>query len=165
MDYLEYKKVVESSLNALRLPPRTSESGDYQFTTAGISVYAWTFEWVVKFSDNKYLRVWEQYARVRGLQESRRVRFSFHYGPIPQDNSNGEIRYTPSDPVDIRIDDYRSPAHLHLGAPLPHYEQRDVIGLNLADLSMIAFIRTVLKHRRTGRPIDKILKLKIRSSD
>jgi hypothetical protein len=161
VDYLEYKRVTETALGALRLPPDCSV-GDYIFMRAGISVQAWSFEWIVKFADRKYLRVWEEYGRVPGLQESRRTRFSFHYGPVPDGYVDGEIQYAHDDPVCIRIDNHCSSAHLHLHDPLPHYKQSEVIGLSLVDLTMLSFVKSILKHRRNGISIKRVLNLRIK---
>lgn len=126
------------------------------------TLYAWTFEWVLEFSATRYIRVWEQYGRVPGLQESRRVRFAFHYGPITGRDGSGNIVHAFGDPVDIRVDDFNSPAHLHFQGPKPHYYQESVLGLELSNLDMIAFIKAVLRHRKSGKPLDKILKFRIR---
>lgn len=124
-------------------------------------MYAWTFEWVLEFSANKYMRVWEQYGRVPGLQEARRVRFAFHYGPITSRDNSGKIERYYGDPVDIRVDDFNTPAHLHFQEPQQHHRQENVLGLELSSLGMMVFIKAVLKHRKSGKPLDKILKFRI----
>lgn len=165
MDYLQYKQSVETAIENLKLPTDCSRVGEPLFRPA--TLYAWIFEWVLEFESAKYIRVWEQYGRCAGLQESRRARFAFHYGLIPKKDGNGKILRDDGDPVDIRIDDYETgqggvQAHLHYGAPQPHYRQESVVGLQLADLEMFAFIKAVLKHRKSGKTLAKILKFRIK---
>jgi hypothetical protein len=121
----------------------------------------WTFHWNLIFTDNKYLRIWEHHGKKSGLQDSCRVRFTFHYGLRLKPGLNGIPIYEPSDPVDIRIDDIHEPAHIHYGQQEPRYPQDKVKGLQLDSLDMFTFARAIFRHRETGRPIAVTLGFKL----
>lgn len=113
------------------------------------------------FTDNKYIRIWEDHCRVKGLQESRRARMAYHYGPVPKLDASGIPIYVATAPVDIRIDNSAQRIHLHFAAPEPHIFQENVAKLDLAKLDMFTFVRGIFKHRSTGKPLDKVLGFKI----
>ncbi len=155
MDFLEFRRKFDNGRSKLRLPTDCSEVVERELTFS--TLYCWTLRWMLAFPDPKYLRIWEHYNKVAGLQESRRDRFVCHYGPIVNRDEDGVPRYQPQDAVDIRIDNVNRSPHLHYGAPDPHYPQKRVKGLDLGAIDMFAFVRAILKHRRTGLAINKIL--------
>lgn len=113
------------------------------------------------FTDNKYIRVWEDYCRVKGLQDSRRARLAYHYGPVPRVDPNGIPNYIPSDPVDIRIDNSCQKIHMHFGAPNPHIFQERIQKLDLEKTEIFTFVQGIFRHRSTGKTLDKTFGFKI----
>src|SRR4051794_6095597 len=104
-DALAFEKWVDAKFKSLKFP-EDAEVKDPVFETPGLNF--WTYERIVKFPD-KHIRVWEHYSKKKGLQLSSRNGFSFHYGTLAADPED----YESDDPVDIRIDNSGSPAHLH----------------------------------------------------
>jgi hypothetical protein len=101
------------------------------------------------------------------IGESRRSQFVYHYGVLtrfvpggaPELDEWGVPRYHSSDPVDIRIDNScpGRKVHLHYGAPTPHYQQEQIVGLELSKLNMFSFIEAIIRHRQKGRAIIDVL--------
>jgi hypothetical protein len=58
--------------------------------------------------------------------------------------------------VDIRIDDVGRPVHLHYEQPDPHHDQSVVKGLELSNLDMFEFLKGIISHRKTKKPLDKV---------
>lgn len=112
------------------------------------------------FPDN-YIQIREFHQKVAKLQESQRVKFSYHYGPIVQLEKNGIPTWNPSDPVEIRIDNSDQPVHLHYRAQEPHYSQDKVRDLALSDLDMFTFVKAIFRHRKSGHPIHKTLHFRV----
>jgi hypothetical protein len=50
---------------------------------------------------------------------------------------------------------------MHYQAPDPHYAQESIKGLTLESLDMLAFVRAVFQHRKSGKPISEILGFQI----
>jgi hypothetical protein len=160
VDYVNFKARFDDAYAKLKLPPDCTEEITPTATNPGI--YNWTFDWLLVFKDdNRYLRAPERYGKVAGLQLSRRIAFTFHYGPIIQRDVNGKLIWQNTDSVDIRIDKIRGEVHMHYQAPNPHYGQGSIQGLTLESVDMLKFVRAVLQHRRSGKPLDEILGFKI----
>ena len=156
MDPLSFRRKFDKTHADLELPLDCVEQKPP--TTVNSRLFSWTFDWVLVFkSDNKYLRVRESYEKVAGLLMSRRLGFTFHYGPIVKQDANGDIIYQSSDPVDIRIDKSRGRSHMHYQAPQPHHGQEHVKGMTLDSIDMFKFIRAVFQHRKSGKDISEIL--------
>lgn len=161
MDYFLFTREFDKAHAKLKLPPDCTEVQPP--TTIPWGLCFWKFEWVLVFNtDNKYLRVWEEYSKVTGLLLSRRLRFVLHYGPIVGRDQDGNIIRDDKDPVEIRVDNTRGQAHMHYQAPEPHHPQENVEGIDLEALDKFAFIKAILEHRRTGKPLDRILRFKVR---
>lgn|SRR5208337_3491294 len=159
-DYLNFRRKFDQSYGKLKLPPCCVELKPP--TASNVHLYSWAFDWVLVFADdNKYLRVRESHEKVAGLDLSRRMGFVFHYGPIAQRDTDGSIIRQSNDPVDIRIDNSRGRVHMHYRAPDPHYGQENIKGLTLGSLGMLAFVRAVFQHRKSGKPISEILGFQI----
>jgi len=159
-DYLSFRRRFDQSYGKLKLPLGCVEQKPP--TASNKHLYSWTFDWVLVFTDdNKYLRVRESHEKVAGLDLSRRMGFVFHYGPIVQRDTDGNIIRQSNDPVDIRIDNSRGHVHMHYQAPDPHYAQESIKGLTLESLDMLAFVRAVFQHRKSGKPISEILGFQI----
>lgn len=171
MDYLEFERRLNSEQSQLKLPEDSRVlAGPGCINPTQL---LWTFVWSVHFtSDNKYMRVWELYDKISKLiAMSRRTQFVFHYGPIMQFDGKGapivdelgSPKYTRLDPVDIRIDTScrGGRAHLHYGAPEPHYRQEQVEGLQLDSLDAFAFARGILRHRECAQPLNKIFGFRV----
>jgi hypothetical protein len=160
VDYLEFKKWFTHNVSVLKRPKDCSE------LVAPVSIPVgnlfWTFDWVLAFSDKKYLRIRERYESKPGMiGESYRVAFAYHYGTLLGSDNNGRPIYQPKDPVDIRIDCGSQDVHLHYLAPNPHLSQDRIIGLDLHSLDMFRFIKAIFRHRTRGVAIDKTLKFRI----
>jgi hypothetical protein len=159
-DYLQFKRRFDQSHVKLKLPPDCVEQTPP--TASNVHLYSWMFDWVVVFnSDNKYLRVRESHDKVGGLAHSRRLGFVFHYGPIVQRDVDGNIVWKSGDPLDIRIDTSGGAVHLHYQDPAPHHPQANVKGLSLNSIDVFKFVRAVLQHRRSGKPLNEILGFQI----
>jgi len=162
VDYLEFLRWFRQQKGALKFPKDCTEllSPD----THPTSSLVWTIEWILKFTDDTYLRIWEHHTRQAGIIDSRRLGFSYHYGPLTGVNANGIPIYKRSDPVEIRVDNSLNSGevHLHFGAPDPHYFQDSVDGLILNDLGMFTFIKAIWKHRAKGQELQKLLGFRIK---
>jgi len=160
VDYFEFKRWFEKHRAALKFPKDCSELEPATFSVS--TLYSWTFEWYLTFFDDKYIRIWEHHNKRKLLYTSRRLQFALHYGPRVAPVSEGIPPYQHNDPVDIRIDNSQRVAHLHYGVPGPHYFQERVEGIILEEFDMFVFVKAVFKHRKSGKPIDKILGFRIR---
>jgi hypothetical protein len=162
-DYSAYKAWFDGEHSKLVLPDDCREVlPPATRRTTEISL-VWTLEWILEFADGKYLRVQEHFNKIRGLIGlSRRQAFAYHYGPFSLRGSGGIPERNSNDPVDLRIDTSDGPAHMHFGAPLPHIGQDKVEGLDMESLDMFVFIHGVLAHRKSGKPLDKVLRFRIK---
>ena len=122
---------------------------------------SWTVSMTFEFGDNNHIAVWENHDKFAGLQESRRIAWSYHYGPVTARDSKGRaIQGAASDPLTIRIDTC-SGLHLHYASQEPHYPQSRITGLDLQSVDAIGFVKAVLKHRKSGKDFKKILGFKL----
>jgi hypothetical protein len=172
LDYLGFTRWVDGKQSILALPPDCVALVPHTNYRVLNSVL-WTFIWVLHFtSDNRYLRIWEHHDKAAGLiGESRRLHFVYHYGPLtkfddagsPEVDEMGVPRYNSADPVDIRVDNIcpGGRPHLHFGGPNPHYQQRQIDGLDLEALDMFSFIAAILKHREKAVPIEKVMRFRL----
>lgn len=159
MDYLKFKRWFDENAIALDCPSDCTELSPaaFQYT----NLHLWSLEWILFFDDGKYLRIWEHYDKVKGLEQSRRLQFSYHYGPLVGKDSVGQPVYLSSDPVDIRIDNHKGETHLHFQAPNPHYPLKRIKGRSIESLDLFTFIKAIFSHRKSGKSIDKVLGFKI----
>lgn len=157
----EYQRQFDDKKEALKIPSDCTEIGDPTFK-APLS-HTWLFEWYLVFDDRKYVRLWEHFAKVKGLlMDGRRIQFAFHYGPIVLTDSDGIPEWKADDPVDFRIDTQGGPPNLHYGARKPHYYQGSIDGLDLGTVDMFVFLKNIFKHRKTGKEIKKIFGFRIK---
>jgi hypothetical protein len=159
VDYLEYKRHFDATHDEFEIPSDCQEIFDPSFYDAG--QYSWHFKWYLKFADNKFVRIWEHFSRVPGLQESQRLHFAYHYGPVTGFGKDGLPSHGSKQPVDIRIDNSVQRVHLHFGATEPHYFQEKVERLGMEKLDMFTFINRIFKHRATGKTLDKVFGFRI----
>ena len=123
---------------------------------------SWSLEAVFRFTDAKHISIWETYDKFAKLQMSRKIQWSYHYGPTEITDEDGDaLRGDPNDPVDIRIDT-TSGLHMHYQTRQPHLDQSRISGLDLGSIDAFTFIRSVLKHRKTGQPFTKIFAFRIK---
>jgi hypothetical protein len=116
-------------------------------------------------TDHKHVRIWESYAKIAGLQMSRRIQWSYHYGFTDAVDEEGRaLRGKPDDPLDIRIDTSGGTVHMHYQKQEPHLQQSEIEGLDLRDVQAIDFIRGVIKHRTRGDDFTKIFGFKIKGT-
>jgi hypothetical protein len=50
---------------------------------------------------------------------------------------------------------------MHYQAPARHYAQENIKGLTLESLGMLAFVRAVLQHRKSAKPLSEVLGFQI----
>lgn len=155
MDSLAYKRWFDGRRSSLRLPTDCSETEEPAFVF--YTQYALELKWRLEFTSRHYIRVWEQRGRIKGLDESHRSRFAYHYGPVCH---AGDV-YMPDDPVVIRIDNCNSTVHLHYLEPQSHIAQADVRGLKLENVDPFSFIKAVFRHRKTGKPLNEVMGFRV----
>lgn len=160
MDVLEYQRQFDSKKEALKIPPDCTEINDPVFNAT--FSHTWWFEWYLVFDDKKYVRLWELFERRKGLYGGWRTQFAFHYGPIVSIKPDGTPERNSNDPVDIRFDTDRGSPHMHYKAQDPHLYQDNVDGIDLGKIDMFDFLKGIIKHRKTGKEIDKVFGFKIK---
>lgn len=159
MDFTAYKQRFRECCAALVLPPDCQEA--IPPTPRRTTDYSWTFKWVLTFADQSYVEVREHYGKIKGVSTSRRLQFSFHYGPILARTPEG-LPAKRKGAVHIRIDNIAKPPHLHLGTDEPRYPQDRVDGLKLDSVDMFTFLRMIFEHRTNGLPIDNCFGFRIK---
>lgn len=160
MDYFEFRRWFEASLSKTKLPSDCTLQEPHWVEFA--PPLFWSVEAVFRFTDQKHIRVWENYDKFAGLQMSRKTQWSYHYGVTEVIDEDGDaVQGNPDDPVDIRIDTC-SGLHLHYQTREPHYDQSQISGLDLSSIDAFKFVRGVLRHRKTGQPFTKVFGFRIR---
>jgi len=159
LDFFEFRKSFESELARLKLPGDCKQlEPTWEVILPPLS---WSVTLILQFSNDKYVRVWENHDRFAGLQDSRRIQWAYHYGDVVATNTQGDpVVKSPDDPLEIRIDTC-SGLHMHYRARNPHYEQKNVVGLDLKSINSFNFIKRILKHRKTATPLDKVFGFKL----
>jgi hypothetical protein len=160
VDYFEFRRSFESSLSKLTLPSDCIlQEPNWEILAPPLS---WSVEAVLRFSDQKHIRVRERYDKFAKLEMSRKIQWSYHYGPTEVTDEDGDaIRGNANDPLDIRVDTC-SGLHLHYQTREPHLDQKQISGLVLESIDAFKFVRGVLRHRKTGQPFTKIFGFKIK---
>lgn len=164
MDYFEFEKDFKKKIGQLKLPPGASIQAPVVRVSA--PPFGWTIELFVRFQDGMHVRIWENYGKIAGLFDSRRIAWAYHYGPVVmgQEAPDGTIvRGSCSDPLLLRIDTANIGLHLHFNAQDPHYKQAELTGLALDSVDSWKFIKAVLKHQQTGKGLDSIFGFKIKT--
>lgn len=161
-DYFAYKRWFEAGQASLSLPAEcVSPDPVLKYSNQ----YTWTLEWFLTFPDtHTHVRVWETFAKIQALQASRRISFAYHYGPTIRIDAAGMPDGEPSDPVFVRIDDIGGTVHLHPeGRPADHVPQDKISGLVLDQVDLFEFVKAVLRHRGSGKSIEKELRYRVKS--
>lgn len=155
MDVFQHQKNLEKSLNNIRLPSGCNlRQPEWESTNPP---HFWTVEFFIDFSDGKHIRIWESYSKISGLQMSRKLQWAYHYGETANFSEGGQAgRGNPDDPVDLRIDTCGG-LHMHYKSREPHYKQSEIKGLNLSEYGALDFIKDVLKHRKTSKPLNMVI--------
>jgi hypothetical protein len=152
-DYFVYERWFNERHGALTLPVDCIEAFDpvLRFTNQ----YTWEVEWILIFTDPKsYVRIHELYAKRAGLYLSRRIRFSYHYGPLIKTLASGLPEWEAADALFVRIDNSNRPPHLHHETDAKdHIPQSRVSGLTLDQVDLFDFVKAALRHRKSGKPI------------
>ena len=162
MDYFSFRKDFEASLARLRVP---SDCTIQEPTWEVIAPPFWIVTVFFDFSDRTHMRLWENYGKYAGLQMSRKVQWSYHYGPTTLTDVKGcAMQGAADDPVHLRIDTC-SGLHMHYQQRQPHWGQGDISGLDLASFSAFDFAKAVLKHRKTGQPLTKTFGFNIKAKE
>jgi hypothetical protein len=158
VDYLQFKRQFDAEYDALVLPGDCKEISDPIFVVG--TQYSWHVKWYLKFSDDKFVRIWEHHSKLAGLQDARRLAFAYHYGPIDGLDKDGLPAIGSNKPVEFRIDNSAQRVHLHLGGP-EHIYQENVGKLDLESSDMFTFLSRIFEHRSTGKTFDKVFGFKI----
>jgi hypothetical protein len=152
-DYFAYERWFEKRHDALTLPVDCIEPVDpiLKYT----SQYTWEMEWILIFTDPRsYVRIRELFAKRAGLSFSRRLKFSYHYGPLIRTAADGLPEWESSDPVFVRIDNSNRPPHLHQEADVTdHIPQSRIARLILDQIDLFDFVKAAIRHRKSGRSI------------
>jgi hypothetical protein len=160
VDYFDFRRSFEQGLSKLKLPPDCSQQEPNWEVVA--PPLGWQVEVIFDFEDHKHIRIWESYDKYAGLMMSRKIQWSYNYGVAQVVDEKGRaMRGSPEDPLELRIDTC-SGLHMHYQAREPHYAQDKIIGINLQDVEAFSFVRAILKHRKTGKPLTKVLGFRIR---
>jgi hypothetical protein len=162
-DYFAYKRWFEAGYKAIAIPVGCTAQ-DPVLTFANL--YTWSAQWILLFTDAaSHVCVKEHFAKVAGLQSSRRISFAYHYGPTVRKNDDGDPHGEPADPVFIRIDNAGGrPVHLHPeGHPEEHIPQEKIGGLVLDNVDLFDFVKAAIRHHDGGKTITKEFGYKIRT--
>ena len=162
MDYFSFRRSFEAALSKLRLPSDcTPQEPSWEVTAPPLG---WQIEMLFDFGDQMHIRIWESYDKVAGLLISRRIQWAYHYGKTESfDRAGKAMRGAPDDPLELRIDTC-SGLHMHYQRREPHYDQDEIVGLDLNSVQALPFVRAVLKHRKTGKPFTKVLGFRIKGT-
>lgn len=158
MDYFEFRRQFDAEHDKLLIPGDCQEMAEPDFKIA--TQYSWHLKWYLRFTDGKFVRIWEHHNKIAGLQDARRLSLAYHYGSIDGLDKNGLPAYGSEKPVDIRLDNSALRIHLHLGGP-GHIYQESVERLDLMSLDMFTFVRGIFKHRTTKRGFDQVFGFKV----
>jgi hypothetical protein len=160
VDYFSFRRSFEAALSKLRLPSDCAQQEPIWEVTA--PPLGWQVELFFDFEDQTHIRIWESYDKIAGLLMSRRIQWAYHYGKTESIDAAGRsMRGGPDDPLVLRIDTC-SGLHVHYQTRNPHYGQDDIVGLNLESVQALPFVRAVFKHRKTGKPLNKVLGFRIK---
>lgn len=150
-DYLAYRRWFDAGYGAIVRPPDCTELDGPTFTYS--NQYTWTLEWYLVFSNDpkSYIRIGEHFAKRAGLSLSRRISFSYHFGPTVGTAADGTPLRNPADPVFVRIDDIYQVVHLHPARDATqHLPQSHVTGIVLDAVDLFDFVRASFKVREAG---------------
>jgi hypothetical protein len=145
-EYQDYKARFDKNRAALQIPPDCTAHAPQYSTFDPIAPTTWDLRWLLTFTDKHYIRCREFWS-CRTNPSLRHI-FTFHYGPIVNQDATGKIDRHHTDPVLIRFDKKGGgPPHLHYRKPEPHYDQSRVQGLALDDVDMFQFVNAVFSVR------------------
>jgi hypothetical protein len=158
MTFSEYELWFRNLYNHFSLEAGAQELGPFLRRTAGPAEHHWKVDWVILFADGMHLRLKETYsprALARGGGGERK-HFSYHYGNTPASvGPDGFPEPKLSTPT-IRLDHDRFGPHAHFNGQ-DHLKQDRIQGLQLGSAEMFVFLDAIVEHRKTQRPIDKLL--------
>lgn len=159
MDLFEFSRAFEAKIKRLKLP-LDAELQEPEMDSS-LPPLVWQVSFFISFSDGTCIAIWELYEKIKGLQASRRTQWSYHYGSVKKENSGKLVQAEADAPLEIRVDTCGGAAHLHFQAREPHYPPSKVRGLDLQSLDCWQFIKNVLRHRETKKPINEIFGFEI----
>jgi hypothetical protein len=160
VDLFEFGRNFDAELKRLKLPQEAKlQEPEIESTLPPLM---WQVEFFISFQDGLCIAIWESWDKFAGLQDSRRIQWSYHYGAAARDSSGRLLQSEPDSPVTIRIDTCGGKEHLHYLAREPHYSPSSVLGLDLESVDCWQFIKGVLRHRKTGKPVDQVFGFKIK---
>ncbi len=127
------------------------------FAVAGPSP-PWTMQFGIIYPDDMYIRIYEHYRSLsKGEGGGGRLQYlSYHYGPSSSDRDEDGFPVKVDEFV-LRIDiDERSKRHAHYGGE-DHIPDQRLIGLDFDSITPFDFIKAVMAHRKTTKPLHEIL--------
>jgi hypothetical protein len=139
------------------------ENGPRLRPTGSRGPVPWQLKWAVRFVDDYYAQVTENYTLTKFTGQGERKDFAFHYGQTPtrSDPFGFPIYQNMGLPAIIRIDNhppYDLPygPHLHYNGEA-HIGQSRVDGLKILDCDLFQFMDAVNQHRKINKPFHEIL--------
>lgn len=160
-DYFAYQRWFDAGYKTFILPAGCVEVGpDFKYSNQ----YTWQIKWLLIFSNPEtHIQIKENFAKIHGLQKSRRIAFVYHYGPTVRQDLQGMPEGESSHPVFVRIDNTGGfPVHLHPeGKPEEHIPQARIRKLVLEEVDLFDFVNAALRHRSSGKSIAKELGYRI----
>lgn len=153
MDLFEFSRLFETKIKRLKLPQDAKLQEPE--VESSLPPLTWQVTFFISFEDGSCIAIWELWEKLKGLYASRRTQWSYHYGAAKRDASGKLVQAEADAPVEIRIDTCGGTEHLHFQAREPHYPQPKIKRLDLQSLDCWQFIKKVLKHRETRKPLDE----------
>lgn len=127
------------------------------FAVAGPSP-PWALQFAIIYPDDMYIRIYEHYRSLSRASGGggRLQHLSYHYGPVSTERDEDGFPVKVDDCI-LRIDiDERSKRHAHYRGE-DHIPEKRLIGLNFDVITPFDFIRAVVAHRKTTKPLHEII--------
>jgi hypothetical protein len=154
----EYEAWFEGECNKLALEPGLIIVGPFTDACSCPDSPPWDSDFAIIYPDGMYIRVGEYYRQLPKVDGGGGCRqsFKFHYGPC-SDSRDSEGFPVFSEEFELRIDiDRLHGRHIHY-EKVDHIPEARLPGLNFDSIDPFKFIRAVEEHRRTLKPLHKIL--------
>jgi hypothetical protein len=144
--------------DAITIEEGATQRGPFYAPTVDPNEPPWQSEWIIEFSNGKYVRAVETYYRrkQRDGGGGTRTHFSFHYGDTPASDPSGNLMWNNTSQLDIRIDRCsRKGSHIHFAGE-DHIPQARVTGMAIDSQDSFTFVNAIQQHRRTGRTLKDV---------
>lgn len=124
----------------------------------------WVMQFGIIYSDGMYIRIYEHY---RSLSKAaggggRLQHLSYHYGPASAERDEDGFPVKADECV-LRIDNAPNwGKHAHYGGE-DHIPEQRLVGLDFDAITPFDFIKAVMMHRKTKRPLHEILGFEVKA--